>query len=62
MARAVKWLHDHVEEHGGDPGRIFLMGHSAGAHLVAGGDRVRALGWEAPGSGGAGIAGWETHP
>jgi acetyl esterase/lipase len=35
VAKAVKWLHDHVGEHGGDPGKIFLMGHSAGAHLVA---------------------------
>lgn len=35
VARAVRWLHDHVKEHGGDPGRIFLMGHSAGAHLVS---------------------------
>ncbi len=35
VAQAVKWLHDHVGEHGGDPGKIFLMGHSAGAHLVA---------------------------
>lgn len=35
VAQAVKWLHDHAAEHGGDPGKIFLMGHSAGAHLVA---------------------------
>jgi acetyl esterase/lipase len=35
VAQAVTWLHDHVEEHGGAPGKIFLMGHSAGAHLVA---------------------------
>ena len=35
VARAVRWLHDHAREHGGDPDRIFLMGHSAGAHLAA---------------------------
>jgi len=35
MARAVAWAHDHAAEHGGDPGRIVLVGHSAGAHLAA---------------------------
>jgi len=35
VAMAVKWLHEHVGEFGGDPGKIFLIGHSAGAHLVA---------------------------
>lgn len=35
VARAVAWVHDHIAEHGGDPGQIFLTGHSAGAHLVA---------------------------
>ncbi len=35
VALAVKWLHAHVAEHGGDPTQIFLVGHSAGAHLVA---------------------------
>jgi hypothetical protein len=25
----------HAWEHGGDPGRVFLMGHSAGEHLAA---------------------------
>jgi acetyl esterase/lipase len=34
LARAVAFLHDHAREYGGDPGRIFIMGHSAGAHLV----------------------------
>lgn len=33
-ARAVGWVQDHVEEYGGDPGRVALMGHSAGAHLA----------------------------
>jgi acetyl esterase/lipase len=35
IARAIRWVHDHAEIHGGDPTRIFLMGHSAGAHLAA---------------------------
>ncbi len=34
VAAALAWLHDHVGEYGGDPDRIFIMGHSAGAHLV----------------------------
>lgn len=35
VARAVRWVRDHADEFGGDPARIFLMGHSAGAHLAA---------------------------
>ncbi|OPZ20841.1 MAG: Carboxylesterase NlhH [candidate division BRC1 bacterium ADurb.BinA364] len=35
VARAAAWLHDHAAEYGGDPERLFLMGHSAGAHLAA---------------------------
>ena len=35
VAQAVRWVHDHAKEYGGDPGRIFLMGHSSGAHLAA---------------------------
>ena len=34
VAAALAWLHDHVAEYGGDPDRLFIMGHSAGAHLV----------------------------
>lgn len=33
-AAALAWLHDHAAEFGGDPGRIHLMGHSAGGHLA----------------------------
>ena len=33
-AAAVRWARDHAAEYGGDPSRIFLMGHSAGAHIV----------------------------
>ena len=32
---AVTWVQRHVRSYGGDPGRIFLCGHSAGAHLAA---------------------------
>jgi arylformamidase len=35
VADAVGWLHREAREFGGDPNRIFLMGHSAGAHLVS---------------------------
>jgi arylformamidase len=35
VAKAVRWVHDHVKEYGGDPDTIFVMGHSAGAQLAA---------------------------
>jgi acetyl esterase/lipase len=34
-AEAVKWVRDHVAGYGGDPARVALMGHSAGAYTVA---------------------------
>lgn len=34
-ARAVRWVFDHAEELGGDPQRIFVVGHSAGAQIAA---------------------------
>ena len=34
-ALAVKWAQDHAGESGGDPKRLFLMGHSAGAQIAA---------------------------
>ena len=35
IAKAVRWVHDHAKEYGGDPKSIFVMGHSSGAHLGA---------------------------
>lgn len=35
VARAVAWVAEQIGRYGGDPGRITLMGHSAGAHLAA---------------------------
>lgn len=35
IARAIAWTKTHIAEHGGDPGQLFLVGHSAGGHLVA---------------------------
>jgi arylformamidase len=35
VAKAVGWTHAHAAEHGGDPKRLFVMGHSAGAQLAA---------------------------
>lgn len=34
-AGAVRWAVDNVAGFGGDPHKIFLMGHSAGAHIAA---------------------------
>lgn len=34
-AAAVAWVRRHIGDYGGDPGRVFLMGHSAGAHIAA---------------------------
>jgi acetyl esterase/lipase len=35
VAKSIRWVHDHVTEHGGDPKRLLIMGHSAGAQLAA---------------------------
>ena len=35
MVRALAWTWRHVAEHGGDPRRITVAGHSAGGHLAA---------------------------
>ncbi len=34
-AAVVRWAKDHVDLIGGDSSRIFLVGHSAGAHIAA---------------------------
>jgi acetyl esterase/lipase len=34
-AAAVRWTHANIATHGGDPQRIILSGHSAGAHIAA---------------------------
>ena len=34
-AEAVRWARDHAADYGGDPGRLVLMGHSAGAYNAA---------------------------
>ena len=32
-ARAVAWTHAHATNYGGNPEQLFVMGHSAGAHI-----------------------------
>lgn len=34
-ASALRWVRDHIAEYGGDPDRIVLVGHSAGAHIAS---------------------------
>lgn len=34
LAKAIKWIHTNIELYNGDKENIFLIGHSAGAHLV----------------------------
>jgi acetyl esterase/lipase len=35
IAKSIRWVHEHIAEYGGDPNRLFIMGHSAGAQLAA---------------------------
>ena len=35
IAKAIRCIHDHAKDYGGDPKSIFVMGHSSGAHLAA---------------------------
>ena len=34
-ARSVAWVRHHIKEYGGNPDKVFLAGHSAGAYLVS---------------------------
>ena len=34
-ARAVRWAHDNAARFGGNPAKLVIMGHSAGAHIAA---------------------------
>jgi len=35
VAKAIRWVHDHAGDYGGDPATLIVIGHSAGAHLSA---------------------------
>ena len=35
VAKAIAYVQAHARDWGGDPGKVVLMGHSAGAHLVS---------------------------
>ncbi|QGS32675.1 alpha/beta hydrolase [Cupriavidus metallidurans] len=52
VAMALAWLRAHARAHGGDPGRIVLIGHSAGGSHVA-----SCLSDPACGENGSGVAG-----
>ncbi|MFQ6022625.1 MAG: alpha/beta hydrolase [Acidiferrobacterales bacterium] len=41
---AMMWVYKNVAKYGGDPGRIFVSGHSAGGHIVA---MLMATDWSA---------------
>jgi acetyl esterase/lipase len=35
VAKSLHWVRDHIKQYGGDPDRIVVTGHSAGAQLAA---------------------------
>lgn len=53
VCRAIAWIQQKIPRHGGDPRRIWLLGHSAGAHLAAlaavDGARLQAAGGDPEG-------------
>jgi arylformamidase len=57
---SIAWVWRHADSFNGDPGRLFVSGHSAGGHLVA---MLMATDWPAFGApadvlkGGCGISG-----
>ncbi len=34
-SQAVKWVHENIQDYGGNPDKIFVSGHSAGGHLAS---------------------------
>ncbi|MEM8695676.1 MAG: alpha/beta hydrolase [Pseudomonadota bacterium] len=53
-AAAIRWVRRNIADRGGDPDRIVMVGHSAGAHIAAmlamderwlGADRAAIAGW-----------------
>jgi arylformamidase len=43
MVRALVWVYRHIDQYGGNPSRISVVGHSAGGHLAA---MMAACEWE----------------
>lgn len=35
IAGSIAWIHQNIQDYGGDPKKIILMGHSAGGHIVS---------------------------
>ena len=35
IAKALKWIKDNINDHGGDSARLFIGGHSAGGHYAS---------------------------